>query len=238
MNITSLFLKLDMKEKNNLKKSYIEMIYFDLISSNAVRSLNSYSILLDSRGHFTRFSPIYDYNNNISSVSYYNLNGVYLKRSTVLEVLYKFYYQYIKNISRGLMENFKAYIESVDLIIDSNLSPEEADIVRNNYHSTLDSVKSLELIHLNDYGENKLDIAMTKTSINLNAINNNQMVHQKYDTYEKDDDIKNLEDTIRIKVEPKKKNKIGKNVFFFVLGIIILCAIAVGITYFIISYFD
>lgn len=236
MNIISLFIKMDNKEKENLKKSYLEMIYFDLISSNAVRSLNSYSILLDSTGHFTRFAPIYDYNNNISSNNYYSLNGVYIKKNAMLEILYKDYYKYIKNISRGLVENFKAYIESVDLIIDSNLIPEEADIIRNNYHATLDNIKSLEMAHLNDFGENKLDIAMTKTSINLNAINNNQMVHQKYDKYEKNESPKELEDTIKIKVEPKKKTKIGKNIFLFIIGIIVLCGIAVGITYFIINY--
>ena len=238
MNIINLFFKLDKEQKDKLMKNYIEMIYFDLISSNSVRSFNSYSILLDKNNEFSRFAPIYDYNNLISGTDYYCLNGVFLKRSVVLELIYKHYYQYIKNISKGLIENYKAYIESIDLIIDSNLGLEEADIVRNNYHSSLDNVRSLEMVHLKDYGENKLDLAITKTSINLNAINNNQMVHQKYDTYQKEDMDSDLEDTIKIKVEPKKNSKIAKNVFWFIIGIALLCAIAVGITYFIISYYD
>ena len=237
-NITSLFLKLDSKEKESLMKNYIEMIYFDLISSNSVRSLNSYSILVDNKGKFSRLAPIYDYNNDISSKEYYCLNGVFIKKSAILEAMYKYYYRYIKNISRGLMENYKAYIESIDLIIDSNLNVEEADIVRNNYHVSLDNIRSLEMLHLKDYGENKLDLAITKTSINLSAINNNQMVHQKYDKYIKDDKDIELEDTIKIKVEPKKKSKVGKNVFLFIIGLIVLCAIAVGITYFIITYYN
>ena len=238
INIMGLFVKMDTQEKDKLKKSYIEMIFFDLISSNTYRNFNSYSILLDSKGHFTRFAPIYDYNNLISSNNFYCLNGIFIKKDAILNLLYKYYYHYIKNISRGLMENYKAYIESIDLIIDSNLNMEEAEIVKNNYHVNLDNVKSLEILHQDDYGENKLDIAITKTSINLNAINNNQMVHQIYDKYEKDTSLKEMDDTIKIKVEPKKKNSIGKNIFLFILVLIVLCAIAVGITYFIIVYYE
>ena len=238
MNIMGLFFKLNNNDKDELKKNYIQMIFFDLLSFNTYRGFNSYSILLDGKGKFSRLAPIYDYNNNIGSNDYYNLNGVFIKRNAIIECLYKYYYKYIKNISRGLVENIRSYVESADLIIDSNLNNEEASVIKNNYHVAFEGIKSFELLRQDDYGENKLDIAVTKTSINLNAINNNQRVHQKYDKYEKETTVSDLEDTIKIKVEPKKKSSVGKNVALFILGLIVLCGIAVGITYFIISYYN
>lgn len=213
------------------------MILFDLLTNNAIRDFGSYNILLDYNGTFKRFSPIYDYNNNIEAKKYYCLNNVFIDRTSILSILYKNYYSYIRELSRSLMENYSAYLDSINLIIDSNMD-NSSEIVKRNININIDVLKSLELIHEEQIGESKLDIAMTQTSINLTAVNNNQLVHQKYDNLNKAKSTDNIEDDVKIKVEPKRKTHNGMNIFIFILGLIFLCAIGIGIAYLLMLYYE
>ena len=237
LNVIKAFFKLNENEINKLKRNYIQMILFDLLTNNAIRDFGSYSILLDYNGTFKRFSPIYDYNNNIEAKKYYCLNNVFIDRTSILSILYKNYYSYIRELSRGLMENYSAYLDSINLIIDSNMD-NSSEIVKRNININIDVLKSLEIIHEEQIGESKLDIAMTQTSINLTAVNNNQLVHQKYDNLNKAKSTDNIEDDVKIKVEPKRKTHNGMNIFIFILGLIFLCAIGIGIAYLLMLYYE
>ena len=232
--IMDLYFKFNEKEKNNLIKSYIRMIYFDLISGNTFRNFDTYSILLDKDNKFKRFAPIYDFNNEIKVDKYYVLNEVFINKDTLFKVIYKNYYPYIKEISRGLFENHKTYVESINLIINSNIDDELAKIVKKNYMNNLDTIKSLESIHQENFGETKLDSNMTKTSINLSAINNNQVVRQKYGNYNRK--LEQMEEEhIKISVEKPKKKSNTKSIIVFIVSILLLVGIAACITYFIVA---
>jgi hypothetical protein len=237
INIIKSFFRLSDQENELLIKNYILMIFFDLLSNNIYRDFNSYSILLSYQGIFSRLAPIYDYNNELDNKEYYRLNNVYINKTGLLSVLYKDYYKYIREISRGILENYKAYLDSISLIVTCNMDSEYVEIIKNNYKINMDVIKTLELLHEEQVGESKLDIAMTQTSINLTAVNNNQMIHQKYDNYNKNK-LSEEPEEVQIKVEPHKKSSVLSNVFMFILGIIFLCLVGVGIAYLIMLYYE
>lgn len=232
LNIIKLFFNLTEAEKALFLKDYIKMIFFDLLTNNKYRNLNSYSILLDYKGKYSRFTPIFDYNNELNNADTYELNNIIISKSSLLSCIYKNYYPYIRDLSRGLTENYSTYIESINLIIDCNLDEVTANIIKKNIMINYETIKSLEIIHEQEYDESKMDVAMTQTYINLNAVNNNQIVHHKYDNFnkEKELDVK-LDDTITVKVEPQKLEKKNKHLFLFILILVLLCGIAIGIAY-------
>lgn len=232
INTLSVLFSLSNTQVENLKKDYIKMIFFDLLSNNRNRSFNTYSILASNDLEFKRIAPIYDFNNELDSNSYYVLNNVYIDKNAIISTLYHKYYSYIKQISKGLTDNYGLYLESINLIIDNNINGIYAKQIKDNYKSNIDTIKSLELIHSKNHNENKLDIAMTQTSINLNALNKNQMVHVKYKNKNKNKEVKVEQvDDVKIKVEPKKDKSIISNVLLIIFAIILLIGIVVGIIF-------
>jgi hypothetical protein len=233
------FFNLDDSVKLKLEKDYIRMLYFDLISHNSIRNFNDYEIMLDNNGHFSRFSPLNNFNIDQEINEYYLFNNQYLDYNTLFSVLYDNYYDDIKEISKGITENFNAYLTSINLIIDSNVNSAISMKIKKNYQTSLNLVKTLETIHSETYDESKLDIAMTQTSINLNAVNRNQAVHQKYDNYNiSENNIDDLDETVAISVEPKKKNNLGKHILLIILVLLLLCGIGVGIAYLIMITYE
>jgi hypothetical protein len=233
------FFNFDDLTKEKLEKAYLRMIYFDLISHNSLRNFNDYDIMLDNKGHFSRFSPLTVFNIAIESPNYYLFNNQYLDVSALFSVLYDNYYDAIKDISKGILENYQAYLNSINLIIESNTNSDISAKIKAGYQISFDLIKTLETIHSRNYGESKLDIAMTQTSINLNAVNKNQQVHQKYDNYNKNKTIANdLDETVAIKIEPKKKSNWGKHLLLILLGLILLCGIGIGIAYIIMITYE
>ncbi|MBR1416934.1 MAG: hypothetical protein IJ572_03865 [Bacilli bacterium] len=233
INTISILFRLNSEEQEKLRKDYLKMIFFDLISNNTNRSFNTYSILVSYDIRFSRLSPIYDYNNDIDSKSYYLLNNQYIDKSAILSVLYHKYYVYIKRLSKGLTDNLGLYLESINLIIDNNVDSLYSNSIKDNYKNNIDLIKNLESIHSKNYFENKLDIAMTQTSINLNALNKNQMIHSKYRQRNKSEEIKvESSDAVKIKIEPKKEeSKLFSRVMIVLFGIILISAIIIGIIF-------
>ena len=232
INTLSVLFRLKNDELENLRKDYIKMIFFDLISNNVDRSFNTYSVLATKEMKFVKLSSIYDYNNDLDNNSYYILNNHYIDKNAVMSCLYHKYYHYIKNVSKGLSDNYGLYMESINLIIDNNINAIYANQVKDNYKANIDTIKSLELIHSRNYLESKLDIAMTQTSINLNALNKNQLVHSKYKNKNKNKPVKvEKVSDIKIKVEPKQRSSKITTVLLVIFGIILFIGIVVGIIF-------
>ena len=235
INTLSILFRLNAEEVEELRKDYLRMIFFDLLSNNTNRSFKTYSILVSFDMKFKSLSPIYDYNNDLDSKSYYILNNQYIDKSAILSVLYHKYYSYIKRLSKGISENSELYLESIGLIVSNNINQIYANQVIDNYKVNIDTIKSLENIHSKNYNESKLDIAMTQTSVNLNALNKNQIVHSKYRQFNKEEKIKvERMDEVKIKVEEQKDIKDKTNIFIIILALILLFGIVAGITYIII----
>ncbi len=85
--------------------------------------------------------------------------------------------------------------------------------------------------------ENRLDLAMTQTSINLNALNKNQMVHSKYRIIKKEEVNKvEKQEDIKIKVEEEKKESNTLfNIVMVILAIIFTMGIIAGVVYLVLN---
>ena len=57
----------------------------------------------------------------------------------------------------------------MNLIIKNNIDEVNALSIMHNYKTNVEVIKSLENSHSKEMPENRLDLAMTQTSINLNA---------------------------------------------------------------------
>ena len=230
INTLGVLFSLSTSETEKLRKDYIKMIFFDLISNNTNRSFNTYSVLVTPKMKFIKLSPIYDYNNDLDNCSYYILNNQYIDKNAIISCLYHKYYHYLKTVSKGITDNYGTYMESINLIIENNINGIYANQIKDNFKNNLDTIKSLENMHSRNYTQSKLDFAMTQTSINLNALNKNQMVNSKYKNKNKNKAVKveNVSD-VKIKVEPKQKSsKIG-TILLIIFGIILFIGVVVGI---------
>lgn len=232
-----LLFKLNDEQLENLKTDYIKMLLFDFISNNSLRGFNTYSIIVNKDLSFKKLAPIYDYNNELTSSNIYLLNNVYIDKSALISTLFSKYYEYIKKITKGLRDNSGLYLESMNLIIKNNIDEVNALSIMHNYKTNVEIVKSLENSHSKEMPENRLDLAMTQTSINLNALNKNQMVHSKYRIIKKEEVNKvEKQEDIKIKVEEEKKeSNTFFNVVMVILAIIFTMGIIAGIVYLVLN---
>lgn len=232
-----LLFKLNDEQLENLKTDYIKMILFDFISNNSLRGFNTYSIIVNKDLSFKKLAPVYDYNNELTSSNIYLLNNVYIDKSALISTLFSKYYEYIKKITKGLRDNSGLYLESMNLIIKNNIDEVNALSIMHNYKTNVEIVKSLENSHSKEMPENRLDLAMTQTSINLNALNKNQMVHSKYRIIKKEEVNKvEKQEDIKIKVEEEKKeSNTFFNVVMVILAIIFTMGIIAGIVYLVLN---
>ena len=233
----SLLFKLNDEQLENLKTDYIKMLLFDFISNNSLRGFNTYSIIVNKDLSFKKLAPIYDYNNELTSNNVYLLNNVYIDKSALISTLFSKYYEYIKKITKGLRDNAGLYLESMNLIIKNNIDEVNALSIMHNYKTNVEVIKSLENSHSKEMPENRLDLAMTQTSINLNALNKNQMVHSKYRIIKKEEVNKvEKQEDIKIKVEEEKKeSNTFFNVVMVILAIIFTMGIIAGVVYLVLN---
>ncbi len=233
----SLLFKLNDEQLENLKTDYIKMLLFDFISNNSLRGFNTYSIIVNKDLSFKKLAPIYDYNNELTSNNVYLLNNVYIDKSALISTLFSKYYEYIKKITKGLRDNAGLYLESMNLIIKNNIDEVNALSIMHNYKTNVEVIKSLENSHSKEMPENRLDLAMTQTSINLNALNKNQMVHSKYRIIKKEEVNKvEKQEDIKIKVEEEKKESNTLfNIVMVILAIIFTMGIIAGVVYLVLN---
>jgi hypothetical protein len=213
------------------------MLLFDFISNNSLRGFNTYSIIVNKDLSFKKLAPIYDYNNELTSSNIYLLNNVYIDKSALISTLFSKYYEYIKKITKGLRDNSGLYLESMNLIIKNNIDEVNALSIMHNYKTNVEVIKSLENSHSKEMPENRLDLAMTQTSINLNALNKNQMVHSKYRIIKKEEVNKvEKQEDIKIKVEEEKKeSNTFFNIVMVILAIIFTMGIIAGVVYLVLN---
>lgn len=232
-----LLFKLNDEQLENLKTDYIKMILFDFISNNSLRGFNTYSIIVNKDLSFKKLAPVYDYNNELTTSNVYLLNNVYIDKSALISTLFSKYYEYIKKITKGLRDNSGLYLESMNLIIKNNIDEVNALSIMHNYKTNVEVIKSLENSHSKEMPENRLDLAMTQTSINLNALNKNQMVHSKYRIIKKEEVNKvEKQEDIKIKVEEEKKeSNTFFNIIMVILAIIFTMGIIAGVVYLVLN---
>lgn len=256
INIISYVFNLDSKALYKIKLNYINyLLGMYIINQNNIE-LNTYGIYKSKASSIVSMLPAYNYSKTLEKSNIVNLNNKYVDKEVFLNTLFNGYYEFFKDISRGLMENVSAYKKSMSLIIDNNTSGRDAKVITDILFGLIDNVAGLEEEHRLSFGESRIDMALTQTSINLNAVNHNQEVRNKYEKVEQHykvtgdispkDDIgeekpKSPEkEMVKVKVEeakPVKKGHLGSIIWAIVI-IAIIIAIGFGTYYLLTNYID
>ena len=256
INIISYVFNLDSKALYKIKLNYINyLLGMYVINQNNIE-LNTYGIYKSKTSSIVSMLPAFNYSKSLEKSNVVNLNNKYVDKEVFLNTLFNGYYEFFKDISRGLMENVSAYKKSMSLIIDNNTSGRDAKVITDILFDSIDNVAGLEEEHRLSFGESRIDMALTQTSINLNAVNHNQEVRNKYEKveehYKVTGDISPKEDIgeekpksperemVKVKVEeakPVKKGHLGSIIWAIVI-ILIVIAIGFGAYYLLTNYID
>ncbi len=256
INIISYVFNLDSKALYKIKLNYINyLLGMYVINQNNIE-LNTYGVYKSKTSSIVSMLPAFNYSKSLEKSNVVNLNNKYVDKEVFLNTLFNGYYEFFKDISRGLMENVSAYKKSMSLIIDNNTSGRDAKVITDILFDLIDNVAGLEEEHRLSFGESRIDMALTQTSINLNAVNHNQEVRNKYEKVEEHykitGDISPKEDIgeekpkspekemVKVKVEeakPVKKGHLGSIIWAIVI-IAIVIAIGFGAYYLLTNYID
>ena len=256
INIISYVFNLDSKALYKIKLNYINyLLGMYVINQNNIE-LNTYGVYKSKTSSIVSMLPAFNYSKSLEKSNVVNLNNKYVDKEVFLNTLFNGYYEFFKDISRGLMENVSAYKKSMSLIIDNNTSGRDAKVITDILFDSIDNVAGLEEEHRLSFGESRIDMALTQTSINLNAVNHNQEVRNKYEKveehYKVTGDISPKEDIgeekpksperemVKVKVEeakPVKKGHLGSIIWAIVI-ILIVIAIGFGAYYLLTNYID
>lgn len=250
INIISYVFNLDSKALYKIKLNYINyLLGMYVINQNNIE-LNTYGVYKSKTSNVVCMLPVFNYNKNLEKSSVINLNNKYIDKEAFLNALFNNYYEFFKDISRGLMENVSAYKKSMNMIIDNNTSKRDAGVITNVIFGAIDNLVSLEEEHRLSFGESRIDMALTQTSINLNAVNHNQEVRNKYEQVEEHykvigdvnpkEEISLEPEMVKVKVEEEVKPKKGHGgtIFLAIFIVIVIIAIGLGAYYFLTNYID
>lgn len=250
INIISYVFNLDSKALYKIKLNYINyLLGMYVINQNNIE-LNTYGVYKSKTSNVVCMLPVFNYNKNLEKSSVINLNNKYIDKEAFLNTLFNNYYEFFKDISRGLMENVSAYKKSMNMIIDNNTSKRDALVITNVIFGAIDNLVSLEEEHRLSFGESRIDMALTQTSINLNAVNHNQEVRNKYEQVEEHykvigdinpkEEISLEPEMVKVKVEEEVKPKKGHGgtIFLAIFIVIVIIAIGLGAYYFLTNYID
>lgn len=217
-------------EEKKIIKGYVLMLLLDYITGQEYRDFKDYSILVSKDKRIT-FAPVYDFNNTLSNKDVIRLNNKYVSKEALIVTLFNKYYSYFKGIARGLNENIDSYKKSIKLIIDNNTTSQYQEIITKNIFSNLDNLMDLENEKKLNFGESRIDMVLTQTSINLNAVNRNQEIRNKYEVLDPNkNSLKEIEDKmLKITEKKKEKKKISTS---FIIGVIIGLLVLVGVVIF------
>ena len=256
INIISYVFNLDSKALYKIKLNYINyLLGMYVINQNNIE-LNTYGIYKSKTSSIVSMLPAYNYSKTLEKSNIVNLNNKYVDKEVFLNTLFNGYYEFFKDISRGLMENVSDYKKSMSLIIDNNTSGRDAKVITDILFGLIDNVAGLEEEHRLSFGESRIDMALTQTSINLNAVNHNQEVRNKYEKVEQHykvtgdispkDDIgeekpkSSEKELVKVKVEeakPVKKGHLG-SIILAIIIIAIIIVIGFGTYYLLTNYID
>lgn len=249
INIISYVFNLDSKSLYKVKSTYINYLLGELLLNQNQIDLNTYGIYYNRENNIINLIPLYNYNSSLEKKDTLSLNNKYVDKEVLIDTLFTYYYDFFKDISRGLNENVSAYKKSIGMIIDNNTSSKYAKIITENIFNSIDHLTMEEEEHRLSFGESRIDMALTQTSINLNAVNRNQEVRNKYETVESHYKVlleppkeEQLEEEKHVSVKFEAENKPQKSHFgsiiLAVFIILVVLAIGFGAYYLLTNYFD
>jgi len=237
INVISLVFNLDSKALYKIKSAYINNILVSFITNQARIGIDTTGVVTNKGLSNVSLIPFYSYNNSLDIPRVINLSGKYVDANALVNTLFSEYYPFFKDMARGLNENLSAYKKSIELIVSNNTSKKVSKIILKNIFNKLDIVTSLEEETRLNHGESRIDMVCTQTSINLNAVNRNQEVRDKYEKVapemleeiKEEEMVKVLEEKTKEEDDPTKKIR---NVVRIILFLIVVAVIFLIVYYF------
>jgi len=228
INVISLVFNLDSKSLYKIKTSYINSVIASFITNQNKLDTSSCGIITNKELNNVSLIPIYNYNNNLEIPKVFIINSKHIDSSALINTLFSEYYPFFKDMVRGLNENISAYKKSISLIVENNTSKNISKIILRNIFDRLDLVTSLEEESRLNHGESRIDMVCTQTSINLNAVNRNQEVRDKYEVGETEvfEEIKE-EEMVKVIEKKELESDPTKKIRLVVIVILILIVLAV-----------
>ena len=105
INIISYVFNLDSKALYKIKLNYINyLLGMYVINQNNIE-LHTYGIYKSKTSSIVSMLPAYNYSKTLEKSNIVNLNNKYVDKEVFLNTLFNGYYEFFKDISRGLMEN-------------------------------------------------------------------------------------------------------------------------------------
>ena len=221
------------------------MILFDYITNQKTRNANDYSIIVNKDTKLSRLSPLYSIGNiaeeEIKTISF---NNRIVERNSLINVLYKYYYPYIKELSQCISLHNETYLKSIKLICDFNAKRELADKILSQIKKNIDYIQKLDAQYSGAIKETKIDYTQTTIRINQTVMKKNLLIQNKYPekllqsrclevnpVIEEEKEI-----GVKISCEKPIKQSGFSNVFLITSAIAFVCGLGVGIAYFLIMF--
>ena len=247
MGINSAYEAFNIQDKrpNEFKNKYLSMVLFDYITNQKTRNANDYSIIVNKDTKLSRLSPLYSIGNiaedEIKTISF---NNRIVERNSLINVLYKYYYPYIKELSQCISLHNETYLKSIKLICDFNAKSELADKILTQIKKNIDYIQKLDAQYSGAIKETKIDYTQTTIRINQTVMKKNLLIQNKYPEkllqsrcLEVNPVIEEEKETgVKISCEKPIKQSGFSNVFLITSAIAFVCGLGVGIAYFLIMF--
>jgi len=245
--------KINKQQYDTLKKHYIRMILFDLITGRKYRGVDYYLISgLNDNGKplyiDARLAPISTSGTiekeKLVADNEYFINNKYINKEALMNVLYDVYYRALKKPSEALNDASRLYKDAIARIFYNNTDIDEAQSLEEQILDNLarfnKKQKDKEKILDADQKTNKVERTMATQSLNVRVTGKLDLIQKKYPLNPKDHPElrvgrkkkQDKKENVKLVVEEEINKKTGfANAAILISVIALLCGIGLGIAY-------
>ena len=245
--------KINKQQYDTLKKRYIRMILFDLIIGRKYRGVDYYLISgLNDNGKplyiDARMAPISTMGTiakeKLVADNEYFINNKYINKEALINVLFETYYNSFKKLSEALNDASRLYKDAISRIIYNNTDLDEAQSLEEEILDNLARInkhqKDKEKVLDAEQKTNKVERTMATQSLNVRITGKLDLIQKKYPINPKEHPELRLgrkkkndkKDKVKLIVEEEIPKKTGfANAGVLISVIALLCGLALGITY-------
>lgn len=244
------------KKEKAIRKYYTRMILFDYLVGRKYRGLDYYLVTpVTEEGNpiwaEARFSPISVSNSPMKDElvgdNEYLLNNKLIDREELLKVLFERFYYELKKTTESLNEASRLYIDAINRIIYNNTSLEKSiqleDEIEKNLSRINKEQKAKEKVLEKDQRINKVERTMATQSLNVRVTTKLDLIQKKYPINPKEhpelleDNKKDKKEDIKLIVEKNNSSNKGfAGTAILVSTIALICGIATGVAYILITF--
>lgn len=244
------------QRKTAIAKNYVRMILFDFLIGRKYRGLDYYLIARLTEKNEILWNESYFGPISITSSSSkeelvgegnYLLNNKFLDRSTLIKVLFDVFYYEIHKQTEALNDATRLYKDAMNRIIYNNTEVDAATYLEDLIMTNLDIIKKLQTAKEKDKSNkiNKIERTMATQSINVRVTAKLDLIQKKYPVNPKEhpeliEDLKKKNENpenINLVVEKDNQDNKGFASLAILVSIVaLICGVAAGIAYVLITF--